>query len=40
MNIQDNEGITTWVNQSLEKLTGYKKEELYGHHLGIFFHLL
>jgi PAS domain S-box-containing protein len=34
VNIQDNEGITTWVNQSLEKLTGYKKEELYGHHLG------
>jgi len=34
VNIQDNEGITTWVNQSLEKLTGYTKEELYGHHLG------
>ncbi|MBB6271505.1 PAS domain S-box-containing protein [Pedobacter cryoconitis] len=34
VNIQDNEGITTWVNQSLEKLTGYRKEELYGHHLG------
>lgn len=34
VNIQDKEGITTWVNQSLEKLTGYKKEELYGHHLG------
>lgn len=34
VNIQDKEGITTWVNESLEKLTGYKLEELRGHQLG------
>jgi PAS domain S-box-containing protein len=34
VNIQDNEGITTWVNHSLEKLTGYTLEELKGNQLG------
>jgi PAS domain S-box-containing protein len=34
VSIQDKEGITTWVNQSLEKMTGYKLEELKGHQMG------
>ena len=34
VNIQDNEGITTWVNQSLEKMTGYTLAELRGHQIG------
>lgn len=34
VNIQDKNGITTWVNQSLEKLTGYRLDELKGHQLG------
>ena len=34
VNIQDKDGITTWVNQSLEKLTGYTVDELRGHQLG------
>lgn len=34
VNIQDNEGITTWVNQSLEKMTGYTLSELRGHQIG------
>lgn len=34
VNIMDNEGITTWVNHSLEKLTGYTLEELKGNQLG------
>jgi len=34
VNIQDDEGITTWVNQSLEKMTGYSLSELRGHQLG------
>lgn len=34
VNIQDKEGITTWVNQSLEKMTGYKLSELRGHQIG------
>lgn len=34
VSIQDKEGTTTWVNQSLEKMTGYKLEELKGHQMG------
>ena len=34
VNIQDNEGITTWVNHSLEKMTGYTLAELKGHQIG------
>lgn len=34
VSIQDKEGTTTWVNQSLEKMTGYKLEELRGHQMG------
>lgn len=34
VSIQDKEGITTWVNQSLEKMTGYTLEELKGHQMG------
>ena len=34
VNIQDKEGFTTWVNHSLEKLTGYNFEELKGCQLG------
>jgi len=34
VNIQDNEGITTWVNHSLEKLTGFTLDELKGKQLG------
>ncbi|WP_158798438.1 PAS domain S-box protein [Pedobacter sp. L105] len=34
VNIQDKEGITTWVNHSLERLTGYSLPELRGHQLG------
>nr|WP_121270626.1 PAS domain S-box protein [Pedobacter schmidteae] len=34
VNISDPEGKTTWVNQSLEKLTGYDLAELQGHRLG------
>jgi len=34
VNIQDKEGITTWVNQSLEKMTGYTLAELKGHQIG------
>jgi len=34
VNIQDDEGITTWINHSLEKLTGYELSELKGHQLG------
>jgi len=34
VNIQDKEGITTWVNQSLEKMTGYTLSELRGHQIG------
>jgi len=34
VNIQDKEGITTWVNKSLEKMTGYLLEDFRGHYLG------
>ncbi len=34
VNISDPECNTTWVNQSLEKLTGYTLHELQGHKLG------
>lgn len=34
VNISDEQGNTTWVNQSLEKLTGYTLEELQGRRLG------
>lgn len=34
VNIMDKEGVTTWVNRSLEKLTGYTLDELKGNHLG------
>lgn len=34
VNIMDKEGVTTWVNHSLEKLTGYTLEELKGTEIG------
>jgi len=34
VNISDKDGNTTWVNQSLERLTGYTLEELKGYQLG------
>lgn len=34
VSIQDKEGITTWVNRSLEKMTGYTLKELRGHQMG------
>jgi len=34
VSIQDKEGITTWVNKSLEKMTGYTYKELRGHQMG------
>ena len=34
VNISDREGNTTWVNHSLEKMTGYSLEELKGQQLG------
>lgn len=34
VNISDSEGRTTWVNQSLEKLSGYSFAELQGQRLG------
>lgn len=34
VNIADPEGKTTWVNHSLEKLTGYSLAELQGHKMG------
>lgn len=34
VSIQDKEGITTWVNRSLEKMTGYTQKELRGHQIG------
>lgn len=34
VNISDAEGKTTWINQSLKKLTGYSLEELRGQQLG------
>lgn len=34
VSIQDKEGITTWINHSLEKMTGYKLGELRGHQMG------
>lgn len=34
VNICDQEGRTTWANQSLEKLSGYSLAELQGHRMG------
>jgi PAS domain S-box-containing protein len=34
VNICDGDGCTTWVNQSLEKLTGYSLEDLRGKQIG------
>jgi PAS domain S-box-containing protein len=34
VSIQDKEGITTWVNKSMEKMTGYSLKELRGHQMG------
>jgi len=34
VSIQDKEGICTWVNKSLEKMTGYTYKELRGHQMG------
>jgi PAS domain S-box-containing protein len=34
VSIQDKEGITTWVNKSLERMTGYTLKELRGHQMG------
>ncbi len=34
VNISDQYGNTTWINQSLEKMTGYSLEELKGQQLG------
>ncbi|NRF39230.1 PAS domain S-box protein [Pedobacter foliorum] len=34
VNISDADGKTTWINQSLKKLTGYSLEELKGQELG------
>jgi PAS domain S-box-containing protein len=34
VSIQDKEGRTTWVNKSLEKMTGYTLKELRGHQMG------
>ena len=34
VSIQDKEGRTTWVNKSLERMTGYTLKELRGHQMG------
>ncbi|SEA85218.1 PAS domain S-box protein [Pedobacter hartonius] len=34
VSIQDKDGITTWVNKSLERMTGYTLKELRGHQMG------
>jgi PAS domain S-box-containing protein len=34
VSIQDKEGTTTWVNKSLERMTGYTLNELRGHQMG------
>jgi len=34
VSIQDKEGRTTWVNKSLERMTGYTMKELRGHQMG------
>ncbi|WGQ07485.1 PAS domain S-box protein [Pedobacter gandavensis] len=34
VNISDGEGFTTWINHSMEKLTGYTLNELQGRRLG------